>query len=150
MRKYLVVLPLVLAFTSSAFAVNASISKSARPGNIYGTAPFYSYATFGVTSVNFPSGTLNLTKTITSVQYSWQHYSNGTTDKVELCYDKPYKRIYEYCFDITSSQTGTSTALNSLQFDAGSNFYIKHTVSGPTSPKIPSLTNDQITVNYSY
>lgn len=150
MRKYFIILPLLLAASASAFATNASISKSARPGNIVGTAPFYSYATFPITSTNFPSGTSSLTKTITSVQYTWQHYQNGTTDKVELCYDRPFQFNHEYCYEVTTSQSGTSTAFNALQFANGSTFYIKHTISGPNSPKLPSLTNDTIIVNYSY
>lgn len=148
MRKLIIILPLLLA--SHAFAATGTITKTAKPGNIYGTAPAFSYANFGFISSNFPSGTLTLTKTITSVQYTWYHYQNGTTDKVELCYDRPYQSSHQYCYNVTASQTGVSYDFNTLQFDAGSTFYLKHTISGPNSPKLPSTSYDQVIVNYSY
>lgn len=148
MRKVLIILPLL--FATSAFATTGSITKTAKPGNIYGTAPSYSYATFSTTSVDFPSGTLNAQKTLTSIQYWWYPYQNGTTDKVELCYDRPLQVNHEYCTDITASQTGTSTAFNAVAFDFNARVYIKHTVSGAASPKTPSLTSEKVIINYSY
>ena len=148
MRKLVILVSLMVS--AQAFAATGSITKSATPGNIYGTEPAASSSRFSVISVNFPAGTLNLKKTITSVQCSWQHYRSGTTDKVELCYDRPYQTGQQYCFPITASQTGVSTSFNSQPFDIGSSFSIRHTVSGTQSPKMPSLTPDSITINYSY
>lgn len=149
-NKSLVVFAVAVAVSSSAFAITGSITKTARPGNIYGTAPAYSLAQFPINSLDFPSGTLNKTKTLVSVQYTWYHYTNGTTDKVELCYDRPYNATLQYCTDVTAAQSGTSTAFNLITFDAGSKFYLRHTISGSASPKTPSLTSDQVVVTYSY
>lgn len=148
MRKLFIILPLL--FASQAFAASGTITKNAKPGNIYGTADAVSYANFSILSSDFPSGTLNLTKTITSVQYTWYHYQNGTTVKVELCYDRPYQATHQYCTDVSGAQTGSSTAFNSLQFGAGSTFYLKHTIGGPNSPKLPSTSYEQVKVNYNY
>jgi len=70
MRKFLAIVPLM--FAVSAFAATGSITKTAKPGNTYGTAaPDYSYATFKITAADFPSGTLNNPKTLLSIQYWW-------------------------------------------------------------------------------
>lgn len=149
MRKILAIVPLM--FAVSAFAATGSITKTAKPSNTYGTAgPDFSYATFPLSSVDFPAGTLNKPKQLISIQYWWYPYQTGTTDKVELCYDRPLQVNHQYCTDISNSQTGSSTAFNAYQFDFNARVYIKHTVSGTTSPRLPNLTSDKVIVNYSY
>ncbi len=150
MKNNIAALLILLPLSTSALATNASITKNDSPNNIYGTAPSFSYAIFSTTSGNFPSGTLNKIKTLTSVQYTWYHYINGATDKVEICYDTPYQAYHQYCTDVTASQTGSTTFFNSYQFDNGSTFYIRHTISGINSPKNPSRTQDKIIMNYFY
>lgn len=149
MKKEIAFASVILSVSASVFATDAHIIKNRSPGNIYGPLGV-SYATFTTGSTDFPSGTLNKVKTLTSVHYTWYNYQNGTTEKVELCYDKPYYSGYQYCTDITANQSDSSTAFNALQFDFGSTFYIRHTISGTESPKRPSLTPDQIIINYSY
>ena len=147
MKKLLVALAMLAS--ASTYAGTGTITKNAKPGNMYGNG-WISYSRMGILSSDFPSGTLNLTKTITSVQYTWYPYVGPTSQQAWICYDTPYQTTQGNCLEITGAQTGTTTFYNTFQFDAGSTFYIKHQVFGGTYPMTPPATADQVKVTYSY
>lgn len=86
--------------------------------------------------------------TVTSVNYTWSRYNNGNTSEfVQLCYSPQFSSVIGNCVDISASQTGTSTAHAGL--NARGQFWIRHTLTGGTSPAF-STASDHVTVNYSY
>lgn len=131
------------------FATTASFTKQKNPGYI-SIAGLNGTSRFGTLSGDFPTGTLNKTKTITSLQYVYGTYLNGSTQTIQICLTKAYSSVYEVCQDITSSTSGTASIFTGKVISAGKDIHVIHTLSGGTYPAAAPTTQDQITVTFSY
>ncbi|MBY0575164.1 MAG: hypothetical protein K2P67_00995 [Gallionellaceae bacterium] len=132
------------------YAVNGSFSKTKNPGYIV-VAGLPGTARFGTLSSDFPAGTLNMTKTITSVSYAATTYTNGAINQqVIICMTRQYSTVNDVCLDISNARSGTLSVFNGKTIAAGVDFSIQHRLTGGTYPTATPATPDQITVNYSY
>lgn len=134
---------------SPSFATSASFTKQKNPGYI-SVQGLDGTSYFATLSGDFPAGTLSKTKTITSLQYSYGTYSNGSTQTVQVCMTKAYSSVYEVCQNITGSQSGTASSFAGKVISAGKDIRIIHTLTGGTYPTTTPATQDQITVMFSY
>lgn len=131
------------------FAASASFTKQKSPGYI-SVQGLNGTSRFATLSGDFPAGTLNTTKTITSLQYSYGTYPNGSAQTVQACMTKAYSSVYEVCQDITGSQSGTASSFAGKVISAGKDIHIIHILTGGTYPTVAPATQDQITVTFSY
>lgn len=139
----------VIAATPS-YAVNGTFTKSKNPGYIV-VSGLPATARFGTLSSDFPAGTLNLTKTITSVTYVATGYTNGaTSQQVRVCMTKQYSTAIDACLSVTGPSSGAVPVFVGKKIAPGVDLFIEHKLTGGTYPTATPATPDQITVNYSY
>jgi len=99
----------------------------------------------------YPAGTLNLTKTITSVTYVATGYTNGaTSQQVQVCMTRQYSTAIDVCQTFTGPSSGAVPAFVGKKIAPGIDLFIEHRLTGGTYPTATPATPDQITVNYSY
>lgn len=135
---------------SSSFAAEGSFTKTKNPGYIFDEG-FPSYSRFNTLSSDFISGTLNKTKKITSIQYSYSNYTNkAIAQEITICMSKKYSTVDEIFQNITDIKSGNSSVFSGKIIAAGNDFYIKHKLKGGTYPTVTPTTPDSITVNYQY
>lgn len=156
MKKEILSLSLLIASAIIALPAQAatdSITKSA-PAKV-----LFIYSTGqGMTGLNgmfvssgdFPSGTWNLPKTLTQVQYSVAGYPQAYTETVELCYFKPYQGSPTRCITVPSGSSGTTTQFNDLTFAVGVELQIRHVVTGNPGDNIHPSRTESVTWDYSY
>ncbi|MFP1748168.1 hypothetical protein [Lonsdalea quercina] len=105
---------------------------------------------FGLVSIDFPSGALTKTKTLTSIAYTIAAYPAATTDTVELCYYRPYAATPSLCKAVTSGSTATTTDFNSFPFGNGARLRINHTTTGARGALLKPSRQESVTYTYSY
>lgn len=141
---------LVATPSYAAVRVNQAYTKTANPGYIL-LSVMPGTARFGTLSSYFPTGTLNLSKTIDSVTYIATSYTNGATNQqVTICMTRQYSTVIDVCQDISNSQFGSVPVFVGKIIAPGIDFYIEHRLTGGTYPTATPSTPDQITVNYHY
>lgn len=146
--KKLFLIPLLLA-SSYSYAIDATITLTAKPSNIIVTTPGSGMAHFSLISSNFPSGTGLKTKTLQGIDWSTTSYPNNTGEQVELCYWRPYNSTNQTCVPILPNSSGTVTVFNNESFGPGAGVLIRHTVTGGQAPGYPA-GSDTVTYRYSY
>jgi hypothetical protein len=130
--------------------VNQAFTKAANPGYIL-LSVIPGTARFGTLSSNFPTGTLNLSKTIDSVTYTATSYTNGALRQdVRICMTRQYSTVIDVCQNITGAPSGTVQNFVGKVIAPGIDFFIEHTLTGGSYPTTTPITKDQIIVNYHY
>lgn len=136
------VLAAAIGLPLAAHAATGSYSASKLHYNIYSSGGF------ATMPFSVPSSVPRTGATVTSVNYTWSSYNNGNTSElVELCYSAQYSSTIGNCVNISSAQSGTTTAHAGL--NAKGQFWIRHTITGGSYPAV-SNSSDYVTVNYSY
>lgn len=105
---------------------------------------------FGLTSSDFPSGTLPATKTLTSLAYTIAAYPEALTDTIQLCYYRPYASSPSLCKAVVSGSTSTTTDFNSFTFGNGATVRITHTTTGTAGSQLKPSRQESVTYTYSY
>lgn len=105
---------------------------------------------FGLTSSDFPTGTLPATKTLTSLAYTIAAYPAALTDTVQLCYYRPYASSPSLCKAVVAGSTSTTTDFNSFTFGNGATVRITHTTTGTPGSQLKPSRQESVTYNYSY
>lgn len=141
-----------MMLASSAHAATATMKKSFKSGTIYATGTgalggfstgYNDYAKGSFLGGNKPQ--------ITSLAYTWSPYTNGrTSEKVEICYIPWTGGDLVNCVDVSSAQSGSTTAFNNIDFKYGTAFYIRHTLTGGTYPALRPDAGDSISITYNY
>ena len=138
-----------LLISAPSFAVNASFTKSASPGFVSVTNGGIGIAGFYAASTSFPSGTLNMPKTLLGIDWRTTLYPNNPAETVDICYYRPYTRIPVGCVPISRDSSGTITSFNNQLFDMGSEIRIFHYINGGPCCAFPA-GKDTVTIHYSY
>ncbi|NEG87282.1 hypothetical protein GQQ15_19735 [Pantoea agglomerans] len=156
MHKKLASLALLVAASLTsipALAATNAITKTATAQSITifsnGTGMPASTA-FGLSSTDFPSGTLPATKTLTSLAYTIAAYPEALTDTVQLCYYRPYASSPSLCKAVTPGSTSTTTDFNKFQFGNGVSVRITHTTTGTAGSQLKPSRQESVTYTYSY
>ncbi|NDL66030.1 hypothetical protein [Acerihabitans arboris] len=147
----LLVATAVVAFPSQAATGSITKSASAQIVTVYsnGTA-LPSLAALRVASTDFPSGTLNKSKTLTLLSYTVAAYPKALTDSVQLCYYEPYKSSPALCIPVTSGSSGTTTQFNTLTFNSGAYLQVRHDFTGNPGDSLQPSRQESVTWDYSY
>lgn len=150
--KFLSVSSVLIAAMMSAtpsFAASASFTKEGSPGYI--SLPGLDGVTrFATLTSNFPSDSANKTKTITSFQYSYGNYANGSNQTIQICMTMAYSSNYEKCQDVTLSPSGVLSGFVGKVISAGKDIHVIHKLNGGTYPATAPTVKDKITVTFSY
>lgn len=108
------------------------------------------FTDFGLTSTDFPSGTLPGTKKLTSLAYTVAAYPESLTDSVQLCYYRPYAASPSQCKDVTSGSTSTTPDFNSFPFGNGATVRITHNTTGAAGSQLKPSRQESVSYTYSY
>lgn len=138
----------------SAFAAEAVITKSMAPGPILilsnsNDEPSVGFSRFNVSPSDI-SGEVNLKqKQLLSIQWSTTYYPQTLSDKVELCYYRPYSSERS-CEPIRPNSSGSIEGFNDQLFGRGSTVEIRHRVLGGMRPYARPAGVDSVTFRYRY
>lgn len=138
----------LIAVSASCFAIDASLTKSAVPRNII-LAGIPSSSRLNPLASDFPSGSLNKTKTLLGLDYQTTSYPGNTGETIKMCYYLPYTSTAVGCVDIQPNSSGTVNVFNDKKFGDGVQVEIRHNVTGGTFPGVPA-GQDRVTFRYRY
>jgi len=152
MQKYITIAVALALVSSSSFAVDSSITKSATPNRIVVAKAGTGIVRFGVLSSDFPSdrSLIFATKRLTSINWETTYYPDNVEKKVEICYYRPHRHSEpDLCRPILPNSSGTVYDFNSLAFDTGASVVIRHVIEGGKNYGTAAGV-DRVTINYSY
>ncbi|WP_017127704.1 hypothetical protein [Pseudomonas gingeri] len=146
--KKLLSLSLLLASTST-FATDASITKSAKPPSMF------SYINTGTSThrillADFAHPT-NVTMKLKNIRWSTTYFPDAINERVRLCYFEPYSNteVETDCQFINPNSTGSINRFNGKKFGHGAKIHITH-ISEDLEKPAHALGEDAITFEYSY
>lgn len=140
---------LILASSATATAADYSITKAASPGNIIlaggkGSAT----SSHHVYHNDLKSGTALKLKRLKGIQWTTTYYPGYRTERVQLCFFRPYASNASRCIPISPNANGFTPDFNQERFDKGIMIRIVHEVqNGPRTGR--PAGPDKIVLQYS-
>lgn len=156
MKKTLASMSLLASVALASFpalAATGSFTKTSTAPYIKilsnGSTPI-ALTSFMVGSTDFPSGVLNKTKTLRLVKYSLASYPAAITEKVQLCYYRPYTASPAKCIFVTPGSSSTTSEFNSYTFDNGIQLQVRRDITGAPGSQLQPSRKESVTVEYNY
>ncbi|WP_166304993.1 hypothetical protein [Photorhabdus cinerea] len=143
----------LLGAVSPVLAASHTIVKTVNPPilMVFSTGTGSSLSQFSLLSSDFPSGTLNATKKLSSVNWRTSSYPTTTGERAELCYSQPYSSTEVLCIPVALNSAGSTDVFNNYRFDNGVRVVIRHVVTNGTPSYYHSPAGqEQVSFTYSY
>jgi len=146
--KKTIVITIALLSTSS-FAADNFISKSAVPTRIVVAKAGIGLGQFPIMSFDFPSDHRFAPKQFKGISWRTTYYPENMNETVQICYTKPGSYNYDDCKDISPNSSGDIMEFNKYSFDRNARITFRHKVRGGRNHGAPA-GEDSIVVHYSY